>query len=71
MQEAEALLHENEYDIISAQVIQLAAASGCTAYDCEFVALAQNFALPLVTMDKQILRTFPQTAVALEHFAAQ
>jgi len=71
MQEAEALLRENEYDINSAQVLQLAAASGCTAYDCEFVALAQNFALPLVTMDKQILRSFPQTAVALEHFAAQ
>ncbi len=70
MQEAEALLRENEYDVNSVQVLQLAAASGCSAYDCEFVALAQNFGVSLVTMDKQILRTFSQTAVALDRFAA-
>jgi len=70
MQEAETLLRDNEYDVNSVQVLQLAAASGCAAYDCEFVVLAQNFGVPLVTMDKQILRAFPQTAVALDRFAA-
>lgn len=69
MQEAEALLLGREYDLNSQQVLQLAAISGCTAYDCEFVALAINFNVPLVTLDKQVLRTFPAVAIALPHFA--
>ncbi len=68
MQEAESLLKQNEYEINSAQVLQLAFSSGCTAYDCEFVALAQNFGVPLVTMDRQVLRAFPPTAIALDRF---
>ncbi|CAN5457909.1 hypothetical protein BH10CHL1_BH10CHL1_29430 [soil metagenome] len=69
MQEAEILLQQNEYESKSTQILQLAFASGCTAYDCEFVALAQNFNIPLVTMDRQVLRAFPQTALALDRFA--
>lgn len=68
MQEAELLLRQNEYESSSAQILQLAFSSNCTAYDCEFVALAQNFGIPLVTMDRQVLRAFPQTAIALDRF---
>jgi len=31
-----------EYQVVSSDVLRLAARSGCTAYDCEFVALAQE-----------------------------
>lgn len=68
IQAAQAIFYQNEYEINSAQVLDLAAASGCSAYDCEFVALAQNFSVPLVTMDKQVLRAFPQIAMSLERF---
>lgn len=40
MTAAEPLLSGNEHDVTSAAVIDLAAASGCIAYDSKFVALA-------------------------------
>jgi predicted nucleic acid-binding protein len=46
----------------------LAAGSTCSAYDCEFVALAQELGTVLVTMDKQILRDFPDVAVSIDTF---
>jgi predicted nucleic acid-binding protein len=67
---AQAIFQQNEYEINSSQVLDLAAASGCSAYDCEFVALAQNFNIPLVSMDQQVLRAFPQVAISLERFLA-
>ena len=48
--------------------MDLAAASTCSAYDCEFVALAQNLGAPLVTVDRQILSQFPEIAVSLDAF---
>ena len=67
---AEALLAGREYAVESARVLELAAASGRPAYDCEFVAVARAIGTPLLTWDRRILRTFPETAVALEKFAA-
>ena len=64
-QEAEALMTLGEQAVDSQHVLTLAQQSGCTAYDCEFVALAQTLACPLFTMDKQVLRAFPDTARAL------
>jgi predicted nucleic acid-binding protein len=39
--------------------------SDCSAYDCEFVALAVQLEIKLVTMDKKLLKSFPQLVVAL------
>ncbi|NIM10940.1 MAG: PIN domain-containing protein [Candidatus Aminicenantes bacterium] len=71
IQEAELLMKGNEYSVTSSHVLQLVNQSkcNCTAYDCEFVALARDLYIPLVTMDKEILRHFPETAVRLDHFA--
>jgi predicted nucleic acid-binding protein len=51
-----------------ARVIELAAESGCTAYDCEFVSLAERLNVPLVTSDKKLLAAFPGIAVSMEVF---
>jgi predicted nucleic acid-binding protein len=59
----------NEYSVPTERVIKLVLASDCTAYDCEYVALAMDLGVPLVTMDKQILRAFPKVAISLEKFA--
>ena len=45
------------------------AESTCSAYDCEYVALAEDLKTKLVTTDKQILRDFPEWAVSLREFA--
>lgn len=67
---AEALLAGREYAVESARVLELVAASGRSAYDCEFVGLAQALGVPLVTSDQQLLASFPATAVALAQFAS-
>ena len=51
-------------------VLDLAAASNCSAYDCEYVALAKHLDIKLLTGDKEILRSFPETAVELCVFAS-
>jgi predicted nucleic acid-binding protein len=67
---AERLLSGNEYDVTSDKVLRLAVNSGCSAYDCEFVVLAQDLGVPLLTADKKLLREFPNTAVSLDQFLA-
>jgi predicted nucleic acid-binding protein len=63
--EAESLLAGNEYEVGSRQVLELVRDCDCSAYDCEFVAVAMNLGVPLVTMDAKILRAFPAVAVPL------
>jgi predicted nucleic acid-binding protein len=64
--EAEALMTANEYQTNSLAVLKLANASQCSAYDCEFIALARHLGVKLVTQDKQILAQFPQDTIALK-----
>lgn len=68
--EAERWLTGHEYSVVSRQVLELASRSGCSAYDCEFVALAQDLEVPLVTNDRQILKAFPTIAVSPSAFTA-
>ena len=60
LEQAENLLADGEYEVPSAHVMQLVNSSGCSAYDCEFVALAAYLGVPLVTADKRLLREFPE-----------
>lgn len=63
--EAEDLLGGAEYEVDSLSVLELVRDSKCSAYDCEFVALAIKLGTKLVTMDGKLLRAFPSIAVAL------
>ncbi len=63
--EAEELLAGSEYEIDSESVFELVRDSDCSAYDCEFAALAVKLDVKLVTMDKKLLKAFPSRAVAL------
>ncbi len=66
---AESQLAGQEYLIPSAIVMQVVVGSTCSAYDCEYVALAEDLGTILVTSDKQILRAFPTRSVSLRAFA--
>jgi predicted nucleic acid-binding protein len=63
--EAEALLYGAEHEADSKRVLDLVYRSDCTAYDCEFVAIAEEFGATLVTMDTKLLKAFPKIAKAL------
>lgn len=69
MERAELTVAGNEYSVDSGRVLELAGASGCTAYDCEFIALAESLGVPLVTSDKKLLATFRDIAVPLSAFS--
>lgn len=63
--EAESMLEGSEFEVDSLALLELARDSDCSAYDCEFVALAIKLDTRLVTMDGKLLRAFPKRAVAL------
>ena len=65
---AEDHLRNSEFVVDSARVLALADSSGCSAYDCEFVALANDLGVRLVTNDRAILKAFPALAVPLQQF---
>ena len=68
MEEAEQLMDSNEFEVNSTQVLSLVADSSCSAYDCEFVALADDLNIKLVTFDKKIIREFPKIAISPQEF---
>ncbi|MBU0676665.1 MAG: type II toxin-antitoxin system VapC family toxin [Verrucomicrobia bacterium] len=65
---AESQLTANEYVVPSLLVMNQVRKSECSAYDCEYVALADDLKTQLVTTDRQILREFPKTAISLKDF---
>jgi predicted nucleic acid-binding protein len=69
--EAETLLTGNEYDVPSLDVLRLIEASECSAYDCEFVALAKKNHTILVTEDKKIRKQFPSFTLSLAEAVLQ
>ena len=68
MADAEAAIAGRNYDIDSMRVLELAKVSGCSAYDCEFVSLAERLGVALVTADKKVLEAFPSIAVSMAEF---
>ena len=68
MENAEVQMRERELLVSSHSVMKLVSESSCSAYDCEFVALASELELPLVTTDRQILNDFPKIAQSPDQF---
>ena len=63
--EAEGLLSGGEYEVDSRSVMELVRDSDCSAYDCEFMALARRLNVPLVTMDAKLFKAFLDDAIPL------
>ena len=63
--EAESLLAGCEFEVESRSVLELVRDSDCSAYDCEFIALAMKLDTKLYTMDKKLLKAFPTRALSI------
>jgi predicted nucleic acid-binding protein len=70
-EEAESMMAQNEYEVSSSQILALVKESHCSAYDCEFIALAQQLQIPLITEDKKVLNEFPTIALSITEFLQQ
>ncbi|HEX7652705.1 MAG TPA: type II toxin-antitoxin system VapC family toxin [Verrucomicrobiae bacterium] len=68
MRSAEDIIAGREYRVESAAVLELVKRSKCSAYDCEYVALAKDLSVPLVTFDRALSKAFPKVVVAVEKF---
>lgn len=65
---AERILQRNEFVVPSDLVLKLTAHKTLSAYDAEFIVLAEQLQVPLVTFDKALLRLFPEIAVHPDKF---
>jgi predicted nucleic acid-binding protein len=57
---AEGQMSGREFAVPSAQVLARVQESDCSAYDCEFVALADELGVSLITSDDKLLKSFPR-----------
>jgi len=64
-QRASELVGAEEYEVETADVLRASEQSKCSAYDCEYLALAQYLDLVLVTADAKLVRAFPGRARSL------
>lgn len=66
---AEACMRGRTLPPRSAAVLDLVHSCSCSAYDCEFVAVARQHGVALVTTDSELIRAFPDDVIALRSFA--
>ncbi len=66
IESASALMENNDFDVGSKQVLKLVTTSNLSAYDCEFVALAKDLGVKLITADNKIVAQFPDHALAIK-----
>jgi predicted nucleic acid-binding protein len=69
MEAAESLWRGREYALPSDDVLGLTAGKNVTAYDAEFVCLAEALKVPLLTFDKPLRRACPKVAIDPADFA--
>jgi predicted nucleic acid-binding protein len=68
MSYAEALFHDAEADVDSGDMLRIVHRSRCSAYDAEYVALAQELGVRLVTDDQALVELFPEVAASPEQY---
>jgi predicted nucleic acid-binding protein len=62
------VLIENECEPSQSRVIDLVAQYGITAYDGQFIAVALEMGVPLVTEDRELQEKFPGIATSMDEF---
>lgn len=62
VEKAELQMKNKQFQVNSVQVLHHVRQSTCSSYDCEFVSLAEDLDIKLVTLDKQLQKEFPNLA---------
>jgi len=65
---AASLARHHEYAVDPSAILRLVARQRLTAYDAEYVALAQHLNVPLVTFDRKLQAAAPEVAVSISGF---
>jgi predicted nucleic acid-binding protein len=71
VREAAMLFEDYELDADTDTIMSFVKNSQCSSYDCQFVALAYQLSVKLLTYDKQVLREFPDIAIKPSDYLAQ
>jgi predicted nucleic acid-binding protein len=66
---AQDLMRDRDFPVNAMDALGLAVSSNISAYDAQFVVLSEVLELPLVTADKKLVNTFPDTVMDLATFA--
>lgn len=69
-EKAQQQMKDRQFHVHSSQVLEFVNKSDCSSYDCEFASLADDLTVPLVTLDKQVLKAFPKIATHPNNFLA-
>lgn len=66
---SELFMNATEFEPDGENVLQIALDRGLSAYDAQFVAVASELGVPLVTADQRVLGQCPDIAVSIHDFA--
>lgn len=63
LEDAVALMDDASYDLPPERVLTVARQTNCSAYDSQYIALAQDLGLKLYTCDKRVISKCPGVAL--------
>ena len=61
--DALGLMEDASYEVQAERVLAVARRTGCSAYDSQYIALAEDLGLKLYTCDRKVLKNCPELAV--------
>jgi len=62
------VLHSLERNVDMLKALLLSIETSISAYDAQYITLAESFRIKCLTEDRKLLVTFPATAISLEQF---
>lgn len=63
LDDALALMEGNSYEVPPERVLAVARRTGCSGYDSQYIALAEDLGLAFYTCDQRILKSCPKLAI--------
>lgn len=69
-QEALALLTDSELPVDMRRALRISTQFGFSAYDAQYVVLAQSLGVRCVTEDRRLARAFPDVAISMDAFCS-